>query len=783
MPKNGSYQQTPLALFLLLVSCGLVSYQIYIIHLLSITQWNSFAALVISIALLGYGAAGSFLTVYKQKLLNNSASILPLLLVLSSILSIIAVRIALSDALAFDSYELFAHKKQIIKLLLTILLFTLPFFSGALSIGMIYSQYTKHISGLYFFDLLGAACGGVLILFLLNNFQLNQQLSIISVVLLLASVVFSFKTFYPGKLLLLGFCIVIISVNLIHPLKISFSQFKSVSYALDLPRAEVKWKKQSIYGYSQAIKSPSMRYAPGLSLNFTGNIPSCNTLFNNGNACGVYFDSLDSADNSFLKHSTIYLPFVIRKPGKTLILDADPGFYSLLKNEIDSLTVVVSNKNIKIFLENQLQKDIIHMDPHQYIQECDMKFDLILLPTIGSVGGGVGMDAFSEKHVLTVEAFSQLKHLLEPGGIMTISAWLENPVRAPYRLLSLISSNPAENNNHCIIGIKNWGLITYCFSNQNLSDRESARAKKFICENSFDLIVSNQSNLIPEARQSTDAVLIGNLKSIIESSSDVFSGNYGFRISAPDKNRPYFSQFLKFSTLISSPGTSENINPFLEVDYFIHGLMLLLVIVLAFLLIISPLMFIRSEASVNNWTFWYFISLGMGFMILEIVFIKVLSGYFFHPIIATTIVIALLLFSSGIGSLVSSKFDVTPNSIIRLNLIIGLLLFMNALFLISFIDMTTKINIIYKALFSILIIGVTGFFMGAAFPSGLKMLSTKNSRTVPWAWGINGITSVFAASATAFIIIETGFRLLFILSGSFYLVAAVTTWINRHNIK
>lgn len=780
MPKNGSYYPFSVALFLLLASCGLVSYQIYLIHLLSITQWNSFAGLVISIALLGYGAAGSYLTVRKQQLLSNYDSIIPILLIFSSIATIVSVRLALSELLVFDSYELFAQKKQIIRMLLTILLFTIPFFLGALSIGMIYTKHTKHISRLYAFDLLGAAVGSILILILINGVHLHQQLSVISSTLALSSLVFILGFFRLKNLLFLACCVLLIFANLLRPINISFSQFKSISYALDLPEAGTNWQKHSIYGFSQAVESQSMRYAPGLSLNYTGNIPSCKTLFNNGNAFGVYFTN--STDNTFIKHSTIFLPFVIKKPGKILLLDANPGLYNLLNNAEDSISIVVSNKNIQSYLELQLGRKIIHRDSRQFLRDCNEKFDLIILPTIGAVGGGIGMDAFDENHLLTAEAFYQLRELLVPGGIISTSAWIENPIRAPYRLLSLFCENEEYLTNYSILGIKNWGLLTFCYSNQKFTNNEWVKALSFINENGFDLIATNQPDYIEKDLHASDSILARNMNSIIGRTNDSFNVNYGFHLSAPTRNRPYFSQFLKLSILKSTSQASRGINPFLEVDFFIHVIVLLLVSFLALLLIIIPLLFIRQKARVSRWTFLYFFSLGMGFMMLEIVFIKVFSGYFFHPIFATTIVIGFLLLSSGLGSLYSSKFNNTLQIIIRIGLIISLLLLINALFLIGFIDSTGNTSVIFKLCFCFLIIGITGFFMGTTFPTGLKMLSKLNENAVPWAWGINGTTAVFASSATAFIIIGTGFRLLFVLAGFFYLLAAGSTYLNRYKL-
>ena len=49
-----------------LVSAGVLAYEVLLARLFSITQWYHFAYMVISIALLGYGASGTFLALVRD---------------------------------------------------------------------------------------------------------------------------------------------------------------------------------------------------------------------------------------------------------------------------------------------------------------------------------------------------------------------------------------------------------------------------------------------------------------------------------------------------------------------------------------------------------------------------------------------------------------------------------------------------------------------------------------------------------------------------------------------
>ena len=51
-----------------LVSAGVLAYEVLLARLFSIIQWYHFAYMVISIALLGYGASGTFLALARERL-------------------------------------------------------------------------------------------------------------------------------------------------------------------------------------------------------------------------------------------------------------------------------------------------------------------------------------------------------------------------------------------------------------------------------------------------------------------------------------------------------------------------------------------------------------------------------------------------------------------------------------------------------------------------------------------------------------------------------------------
>ena len=106
-----------------LLSSALIGYQVAIIQLLSLMQWYHYASMVISVALLGFGAAGSLLSLKREWLLRHSNRLLPLLMIGCGITMITAVELSGSGFARFDSYLLFTGDWQWLRLLITYILF------------------------------------------------------------------------------------------------------------------------------------------------------------------------------------------------------------------------------------------------------------------------------------------------------------------------------------------------------------------------------------------------------------------------------------------------------------------------------------------------------------------------------------------------------------------------------------------------------------------------------------------------------------------------------------
>ena len=136
----------------LLISSAAIAYEILLMRVLSIVQWHHFAYMIISLALLGYGASGTFIAINKRWLEQRFELSFAVSGMLFSI-TIVAC-FMLGQRVAFNALEIVWNPRQLLHLSLIYLIFFVPFFFAACCIGLALTCRKAHISRIYFFDLL-----------------------------------------------------------------------------------------------------------------------------------------------------------------------------------------------------------------------------------------------------------------------------------------------------------------------------------------------------------------------------------------------------------------------------------------------------------------------------------------------------------------------------------------------------------------------------------------------------------------------------------------------------
>lgn len=138
---EGALHAAPPRLLLLavsLISAAALVYEILLMRFFSIIQWHHFAYMMISLALLGYGASGTFLTLARGFLLRYFAPAFVLNAALFGLSSTACFLFA--QRVSFNALELLWSPGEWGHLVLIYLVLTPPFFFAANCIGLTFQR-------------------------------------------------------------------------------------------------------------------------------------------------------------------------------------------------------------------------------------------------------------------------------------------------------------------------------------------------------------------------------------------------------------------------------------------------------------------------------------------------------------------------------------------------------------------------------------------------------------------------------------------------------------------
>src|SRR5262249_40892635 len=146
------------------VAASVLILEVALTRVLSVLLWGHYSFLVISTALLGFGAAGSWLTVARAR---NPQSVdlaaLPRGCMMSPRTPPASVMIV--SRLGFEPTLIFVSVSSALMLTVVYLLLAVPFFFAGLVIGRVVSGFSGQIASIYFSDLAGAGTGALVVTF------------------------------------------------------------------------------------------------------------------------------------------------------------------------------------------------------------------------------------------------------------------------------------------------------------------------------------------------------------------------------------------------------------------------------------------------------------------------------------------------------------------------------------------------------------------------------------------------------------------------------------------
>ena len=420
-----------------LVSAGALAFEVLLTRLFSIIQWHHFAYMVISIALLGYGASGAFLAVTGNRLHRHVGAAFATGAILFAVSAVASFAVA--ERLPFNALAVIWEPRQLLYLVVLYLLFALPFFCAATCIGLALVAFPERIGRTYRYDLVGASTGAIGLMLALIVLFPNVALKVVAVLGFLAAAlaISERETGVVRKGRAVGYALAAIAACAALPQSwtaLQLSEYKGLSQILLVPGVKVLAEEAGLYGLLTVVSSSTIpfRYAPGLSLYNSMEPPAQLGVFTDGDGLTVItaFDGrLEPL--AYLDHTPAALPYhLLEKPG-VLILGVGGGADVLLALlhrppridavELNPKLVRLVTKRFAGFAGRLYEQPGVRIhvaEARSFVAGSPDRYDLIQIPLLDSFAtAAAGTHSLNESYIYTIEAFEQYLDHLRPGGV------------------------------------------------------------------------------------------------------------------------------------------------------------------------------------------------------------------------------------------------------------------------------------------------------------------------------------------------------------------------------
>ncbi|TDF59555.1 SAM-dependent methyltransferase [Cupriavidus sp. L7L] len=797
----------PPLLALALLSAAALGYEILLMRLLSIILWHHFAYMMISVALLGYGAAGALVAFARPVLLRH---FMPAFVAGALLFGATAMAcFAIAQLVAFNPLEILWEPSQPLRLLLLYLLLFVPFFCAATSVCLVFSRFDTQVHRVYSFDILGAGLGCLGIIVALFALSPVGALRLVSAAGMAAAALACVECRWHRRWLP-AFLLVAAMVPAAVPgawIALRPSEYKELSQLLRIGDARVVAQRSSPLGLVTVVESPSipLRHAPGLSLNASTEPPPQLAVLTDGDG----LSALNRYDGrreplAYLGDLTSALPFHLLQNPKVLVLGSGAGADVLqaIWHHASAVDAVELNPQVIELVQGRFAAfsgkpysapgvRVFTGEARGFLAASKDRYDLIQVALLDSFStSSAGLYALSESYLYTVEAFQGYLRHLRPGGMLAITRWVTLPPRDIPKLFATAVAAmegmdvpaPALR----LVLIRGWKTATLLVKNGAFDAAELAALQAFCRARSFDVeyfpgIQASQANRYNVLDK---PYFFETAQALLGPERARFLSEYKFDVRPATDDKPYFFHFFKWRTLPELLALkSQGGLPLLEWGYPVLVATLLQATAAALLLIVVPLRVLRRRPPVTTngsqrphaWRVgFYFLAVGVGFMFVEIAFIQKFILFLSHPLYAVAVVLCAFLCFAGLGSRYSQRLPARDGR--QAMLAITGIWVVSLLYLVA-LPAVFRLLIALpdpaRIAVAVLLIAPLAFLMGMPFPLGLSRVAAGDEALVPWAWGINACASVVAAVLATLVAIHAGFTVVILVALLLYFAAAL----------
>ena len=759
-----------------LMSFAALLLELGLTRLFSVVLFYHFAFLAISVALLGLGAGAVFACLRREWLARWTVGQLGRTLCAANALVIFAVL----EIVLHSAISLHLDWSNFWRLTILYLVAAVPFFFTGVLFSIAFARHPTHITQLYGADLLGGSLACLALVPLLNFIGGPNAILFAAV----ASAVAALAWAAPGERVMpaaLAFALLAIIGGNFH------NKLVDIVYAKGIKRAAPLFARWNALSRVEVDQQGSAKV---IVIDADANSFVMNTDPHHWRE--DYRLNSMSAAPSVVNVLRPHGDFAIIGPGGgvDVLRAVANGSRNVTGIEINPIIADdIMRDRFADYTFHLYQQPEVHLhvsDGRSFIRNSREQYDVVQMTLVDTwASTAAGAFALSENNLYTVEAFREYFEHLKPNGMLAITRWEfakpREALRVVAQAMEALHELGVRDTSQNFIVVSDGALdadgkpVLVLAKKSPFTLEEQQAVLKHIDGSDGRGANLNLHVLYMPATADRPGMAHPAFAQLIRGQNPrTFSATYPYNITPVTDDAPFFFFTLKPGQVFH--GTDQGgIDWKVNLGIAILGIVLLVSVAAVLLFLVLPLALSPETRSGRSLRVLYFIAIGLGYIMVEMAFIQRFVLFLGYPTYALTVVVFLMLLSSGAGSLVSRRWFSDPTRVFLALAAIVATLTMYALILPKLLDAMIGLPIAVKLALSGLLLIPLGFVMGMPFPSGLRALSsgalTARHGAVEWAWAMNAASSVLGSVLAIVIAIQFGLTVTLVCGAGAYVTA------------
>jgi spermidine synthase len=780
----------------LLIALATLMLELMLTRVFDVVLSPNLGYFIVTVAVFAFGLAGIYATLKPISPDENIARYITVRSVGFAVA--VALTIPLINWLPLDYTRIGSHTiRTVFAFLALYAALIVPFFLAGSVLIAIFSKYALSIRRLYFWDLVGAGLGSVIVMPFMAAFGPGGLILWAAALGLLAAALFTESRIACRVSIVAGVIVAALPMAKL-PGYIDFTQHtdkRGVMVALEQGRGEfARWDPISRIDvidetWTPAISAPWHTSGDRKAIQYDGGNQSSYFYKFNGDlpALRAHLD-LDKShlNDHFWQIGVLASHYLKRDSGqKVLILGSAGGqetkaalmYGAAHVDAVELVPTVVElgTGRYSSYIGDIFKNPKVHVqagEGRSFLRHSDQSYDIIQLysnHTNSSIEQGTG--ALTPVYLQTAEAYEEYFSHLAPNGVLHINHYAY-PRMITTAALAWKRMGRSDFARHVLVFVSPTELTlpTMLIKMTPWTPTEVADLSAFLAPPSADS--DHRLKMVEDPLDSSKSFL----------SADFYSGDFpdaladrmAVYVTPRTDDKPYFHMLRKSLQILKpdpanylDPGTAYEVNAAsiytkgIPMDW-IHLILTGAasgIFIIAFVVI--PLFFSsvgKKEGATSIPLLVYFSCLGAAFITLELVFIQKFTHLIGSPLYTFSTVIFSMLCAAGIGSAASERMGIGPRqrwpfpfvAIIVLGAALVLLYPTLSHWALA-LPLVGRIAAVGFMIFPL------GFFLGMPFPLGVLAIANHPRGAIAWAWGMNGLFTVAGGFISMLISMGFGF--------------------------